>query len=135
MFSPTSCLFAAAPLMTNDMLMRAVLGNELLKAEYRFAIEAHLPDEETKAMVEMHFGRNRKWRFDYADVENLIAWEIEGGVWVQGRHTRGKGFIADMEKYNCAAMLGWRVVRSTTDGPSKVKALEVVKALRERPRS
>lgn len=55
----------------------------------------------------------RKWRFDFAIIEHKIAIEIEGGVWIAGRHNRGSGFIKDMEKYNTAAMLGWRILRFT----------------------
>ena len=53
----------------------------------------------------------RRWRFDYAFPEYKIALEIEGGVWINGRHTRGKGYINDCEKYNRATILGWKVLR------------------------
>jgi len=47
----------------------------------------------------------------------MIAVEIEGGVWTGGRHTRGAGFRQDMEKYNEATAMGWRVFRvDTSDG-------------------
>lgn len=35
-----------------------------------------------------------------------MAIEIEGSVWTKGRHTRGSGFLADMEKYNALAERG-----------------------------
>lgn len=62
---------------------------------------------------EHRFHGTRKWRFDYAWPEQLLAVEIEGGVWAKtpGRHTRGSGFCNDCEKYNHAALLGWRVLR------------------------
>jgi len=37
--------------------------------------------------------------------------EIEGGIWTGGRHNRSAGFLRDMEKYNTAASMGWRVLR------------------------
>lgn len=55
----------------------------------------------------------RKWRFDYCWPDQKVALEVEGGVWTGGRHTRGKGFLGDMEKYNTATQLGWRILRTT----------------------
>ena len=66
--------------------------------------------------VEEHkFHPTRKWRFDYALIYAKIAIEVEGGVWSNGRHTRGKGFLGDMEKYNEATSMGWRIIRVTPD--------------------
>lgn len=65
-------------------------------------------------ITEYRFAPPRKWRFDYAFPKEKIAVEIEGAVWVQGRHTRGSGYIGDMSKYNCATRLGWQVYRFTT---------------------
>jgi len=67
---------------------------------------------------EFRFHLTRKWRFDYAHPVLKIALEVEGGVWSGGRHTRGKGFLGDVEKYNAAAAAGWAVFRCTTDGTS-----------------
>ena len=60
---------------------------------------------------EHRFHPVRRWRFDYAWIEHKVALEVEGGVWTGGRHTRGTGFVADIEKYNAAVVAGWRVVR------------------------
>lgn len=64
---------------------------------------------------EWKFEAKRRWRFDYAWPEKMVALEVEGGVWTGGRHTRGAGFVKDMEKYNRAAVLGWRLLRVTPD--------------------
>lgn len=59
---------------------------------------------------EYKFHSARKWRFDWAWPDCKIAVEIEGNAWhVQGggRHMQD----TDMEKYNAAASLGWRVFR------------------------
>lgn len=64
---------------------------------------------------EHRFYKPRKWRFDYAIPQYRIAIEVEGGVWTGGRHTRPAGFLNDMQKYNTAALLGWRVFRCTPD--------------------
>jgi hypothetical protein len=62
---------------------------------------------------EHRFHGTRKWRFDLAWPSLLVACEVEGGVYAQGRHTRGKGFEEDCRKYNEAATLGWLLVRVT----------------------
>ena len=67
---------------------------------------------------EFKFHPTRKWRADYAWPKEKIIVEIEGGIWTKGRHTRGSGFIGDMEKYNAAGRLGYRVFRFT---PSELK--------------
>jgi len=60
---------------------------------------------------EYRFHPVRRWRFDYAWIEQRVAVEIEGGAWTRGRHTRGSGFVKDMEKYNAAVELGWKLLR------------------------
>lgn len=62
-------------------------------------------------LTEHRFHPTRKWRFDYAWEDHRVALEVEGGVWVGGRHTSGAGFVKDMEKYNEAAAMGWRIIR------------------------
>ncbi|WP_020475237.1 hypothetical protein [Zavarzinella formosa] len=53
----------------------------------------------------------REWAFDMAWPEKMVALEIEGGAFIGGRHTNGSGFVADMLKYNEAALRGWCVLR------------------------
>jgi len=63
------------------------------------------------AVAEHRFHPKRRWRFDVAIPEMMVAIEIEGGVFTGGRHTRGKGYTRDCEKYNAATVLGWNVLR------------------------
>lgn len=73
--------------------------------------------------TEHQFCLGRKWRFDVA-VANFVQWtplhhafEVEGGLFMAGtgRHNRGAGMRNDMEKYNTAAALGWKVFRFTPE--------------------
>ena len=64
---------------------------------------------------EYRFHESRRWRFDLAWPTLRVAFEREGGTWQGSRHTSGKGFRADCEKYNEAAVAGWVVIRGTVD--------------------
>ena len=97
---------------------------------------------------EYKFHPKRKWRFDFivyhpriqddSDlkistrqiIENgmLVAIEIEGGIYSQGRHTRGFGFAKDAEKYNHSTALGWKVFRFV---PEMIKSGEAIKFLKK----
>lgn len=89
-------------------------------------LRAHgLPDPH----VEFKFHPTRKWRFDYAWPAQMVAVESEGGAWIAGRHTRGKGFVADLEKYNAAVVAGWAVLRYTPQQLDAGDCLDVLKAV------
>ncbi len=66
-------------------------------------------------VAEHRFHPTRKWRFDRAHTVAKVAFEVEGGVWSGGRHTRGAGFLADCEKKNEAQLAGWQVFQITRD--------------------
>lgn len=76
---------------------------------------------------EYKFHPVRRWRFDYAIPSHKVAIEVEGGVWTQGRHTRPKGFLGDMEKYNTATAMGWRILRVTPDTLATTQTLDLVR--------
>lgn len=113
--------------MTEELLIRSILPGVEVQPEFKFAAgDGTCKDDQITIKV---FGKLRRWRFDYALPAERVAWEIEGGHWSGGRHTRGDGFEKDIEKYNHATLLGWRVIRSTSSTSSKVKALETIKLL------
>lgn len=66
---------------------------------------------------EHHFAEdiNRHHRFDFAWPEVMVALEVDGGSWSNGRHVRGGGFEKDCEKSCLAAIRLWRVLHVTTE--------------------
>ena len=78
---------------------------------------------------EYRFDDTRKWRIDYAIIDHKIAIEVEGGAWTRGRHTRGAGFIADMDKYNELTRHGWRLIRVTPQKLMSMKTINLIKDL------
>lgn len=73
---------------------------------------------------EFKFHPDRKWRADFLITGHMLLVEVEGGIWNVSRHTTGKGYQADMEKYNAAAMLGYTVLRFSTADVKSGKAIE-----------
>lgn len=104
-------------------LKRALADNPDLKASERVAETSRLAQRFERDwhvlgglpyVKELRFAPPRRWAFDYAWPALMVALEIEGGVYSGGRHTRGRGFVADCEKYNSAALRGWVVLRLAT---------------------
>jgi hypothetical protein len=81
---------------------------------------------------------DRAWRFDLAWPRWKVAIEIEGGVFGRGKpcpacgrrrtgaHSSVGGLLRDIEKYNAAAALGWRVIRIV---PEKLRTFATVELL------
>lgn len=95
------------------------------------ALALHLKVEKIAFEREYRFHPVRKWRFDFAFPALKLAVEIEGVTPAGGRHQRIGGMKADIEKYNTAALMGWRVLRYTTDMVMRGDAVnDVMAALR-----
>lgn len=62
-----------------------------------------------------------------------LAVEIQGGTYMQGKHSRGAGQKNDFEKINEAQRLGWRVILLDSShigsGPKRKKAAEFLMSL------
>ena len=80
---------------------------------------------------EYRFSPDRGWRFDYAFPDYKIALEIEGGVWTGGRHINPKGFLNDMEKYNNATLMGWRLLRIVPADLLRMKTIDLLRSAME----
>lgn len=86
-----------------------------MKNEAGILFEKHLKELGLDCSKEHRFHDTRLWRFDFLILAYRIAIEIEGAIWSRGRHTRGKGYQADLDKYNHATMMGYRVLRFSTE--------------------
>jgi very-short-patch-repair endonuclease len=84
---------------------------------------AHIP-----YVREYRFAPPRRWRIDFACPDHQLAVEVEGGVWVTGRHVRPSGFIKDIEKYNHLTLLGWRLLRVIPDMIVNGEALNLIQS-------
>lgn len=79
---------------------------------------------------EFRFHQTRKWRFDICWPERLLAIEVQGGIWHQGRHNRGAAMLKEWEKLNEAAAAGWRILYcQPTDLSMADTAMLIVRAL------
>jgi hypothetical protein len=77
-------------------------------------------------VTELRFHPTRRWRFDVAIPELMLAIEIEGVTRDGGRHQRLQGFLEDMRKYNAATLLGWRLLRFAPTMVRTGVALQVI---------
>ncbi len=87
-----------------------------------------------RGVEEFRFHPVRRWKFDLAWPALMVAFEREGMARRGGksRHTTFTGFQDDCEKYNAAAILGWRVIRGNVkmiaNGTALVAVLDAIEA-------
>lgn len=93
--------------------------------EYRFAKE--YVGEGKGIRERLRKAGLQDWRFDFAFPDKLIALEVEGGIYSNGRHVRGKGFDDDVKKYGEAQYLGWTVIRVTSTSINNGSAIRWLK--------
>jgi very-short-patch-repair endonuclease len=65
----------------------------------------------------------RKFRFDFAVIDERLLIEVQGGTFSGGAHGRGIGIHRDYEKGNLAVQHKWRVLQFDT---KQVKSGEAV---------
>ncbi len=114
------------PIQKNKKRCSAKQTRESSRGEVLLA--THLKACKIDFEQEYKFHPKRKWRADFLITGKKILVEIEGGIWSGGRHTRGKGYLGDMEKYNQAAMMGFTVLRFSTE---QVKAGVAIKQIEQ----
>lgn len=108
---------------------RRVSVKERVVSEGEATLVQHLKTHKISFEQEYKFHPTRKWRADFLITGTKILIEVEGGVWSGGRHTRGKGYIGDMEKYNSASMMGFTVLRFCTEQVMSGIAIQQIEIL------
>lgn len=77
-----------------------------------------------------HLIQNRRFESDFFLPPTLVV-EIEGGVWINGRHNRPGGFISDVEKYNLYTANGLQLLRFTGKDLSAANIEATIKIVTE----
>ena len=108
---------------------RVSAKKERVVSEGEATLVQHLKTHKIGFEQEYKFHPTRKWRADFLITGTKILIEVEGGIWSGGRHTRGKGYIGDMEKYNSAAIMGFTVLRFSTDQVKSGIAIQQIEIL------
>ena len=78
--------------------------------------------------TEFVFAPPRKWRADFALADKVLV-EVDGGIWSGGRHTRGRGFLGDLEKKRAATKLGYRLIAFSTQEVTDGIALKFIEEI------
>ena len=79
-------------------------------------------------MPEYRWHQTRKFRADFAWPDHKIILEVEGGLWVSGKHGRGSGIVKDIEKQNEAAAMGWLYLRCQPKELYQTTTINYIKA-------
>lgn len=108
---------------------RPKVKGEKIPNEFEAKLARELKTLKIDFEQEFEFHQVRKWRADFHLVGKKILVEVEGGIWSGGRHTRGKGYIGDMEKYNAATMMGFQVIRFSTDQVKSGLAIQQIEKM------
>lgn len=108
---------------------RPKVKGEKVPNEFEAKLARELKTLKIEFEQEFEFHPKRKWRADFHLVGKKILVEVEGGIWSGGRHTRGKGYIGDMEKYNAATMMGFQVLRFSTDQVKSGLAIQQIEKM------
>ncbi|ENV46206.1 hypothetical protein P255_02961 [Acinetobacter brisouii CIP 110357] len=75
---------------------------------------------------EYSFDPTRNFRADFYLTDFNLLVEVEGGTRGKSRHTTHDGYSTDLIKYNSAQILGFSLLRYTTEQVKKGMALESI---------
>lgn len=87
----------------------------------------------TGFVPEYHFALSigRKFRFDLCQPRLMLGIEVEGAIWQKGGggHSHPTGILRDAEKQNIAVLMGYSVLRFTTDEARKGPPVKFIESL------
>ena len=79
---------------------------------------------------EYKFHSKRRWRLDFAWIDQKIGVEVEGGIWLpRSGHNTGVGISRDVEKGNSLTLLGWKLIRVTGKMIKSGEALNIIESI------
>ena len=108
-----------------------------MKRDYKQELYLFLSSLSLTIICEYKFHPKRKWRADFYIPEYNLLIEYEGMPYqiAKSRHTTIRGYRNDAEKYNEAALLGFRLLRYTAqmiaDGTAYSQIESLIKFKRE----
>lgn len=108
---------------------RPKVKGEKIPNEFEAKLARELKTLKIDFEQEFKFHPERKWKADFHLIDKKILVEVEGGIWSGGRHTRGKGYLGDLEKYNAATMMGFQVIRFSTDQVKSGHAIQQIEKM------
>ena len=101
------------------------------KLEELFESEWQLTDPEIQLVPQYKVVPDRKFRIDFAHLPSKTGIEVQGGRWIKGGHTSGKGIFKDCEKSLSCAEIGWLILPIVDSMITKeyiIKIYSVIKA-------
>lgn len=79
------------------------------------------------------FLSGRKFRADFAFPEQMLLIEVDGGLYIQGGHSRGAARESDLERDALAMLAGWRTLRVSPRHVKDGRAIAWIAELLEKP--
>jgi very-short-patch-repair endonuclease len=131
----------SAPSRNTDHARAAPRAQTPSRLELELA--GHLAVMGLKPEQQYRFHPDRRWRLDFAFPELRLGVELDGGIFAAenggevGKHSRGAGRCADMQKRNAAAELGWLILNygppHVRTGEAALQIERIAKALLKTP--
>jgi hypothetical protein len=72
--------------------------------------------------------RSKRYRLDFAHTNSCTGIEIQGGVYIRGRHVTGSGYERDCRKYNLAYTSKWTIFLLTSQMARDAAWLSIIAA-------